>query len=138
MKKLIYSILLINLVVFSCTNEDDGMNNISDCPTDIVCTEIFVSLTFSPKDINNQPITLDSFYAQNLDNGNTYSTENNDFAQENSYIVVTDAQIGEINKAGTNIRFIGLKGDEIVVQQDFMIGHDCCHVIPLNGPFDGQ
>lgn len=136
MKKLVFSILLLGLMVFSCTNEDDSMNN-SDCPSDIGCTEVFVTLTFSPKDNDNQPISLDSFYAQNLDNGNTYSIPSNSL-NTNTFTVITDGEIGEIQRDGTNIRFIGLQGDQIVVQQDFVVGHDCCHVLPLTGPFDGQ
>lgn len=138
MKKLICSIFLLNLIVFSCTNEDDAIDNISDCPTDIICTLVFTSLTYSPIDDNDQAILLDSFYAQNLDNGNTYSIPSNNQLNPARYIVISDAQIEEINKSGTNIRFIGLQNDQIVVQQDFVVGHDCCHVVPLNGPFDSQ
>lgn len=137
MKKLVFSILLSGLMVFSCTNEDDAMN-VTDCPSDIGCTEVFISLTFSPKDDNDQAILLDSFYAQNLDNGNTYSIPATNLLNTTSYTVISDAEIDEINKDGTNIRFIGLQGDQIVVQQDFVVGHDCCHVLPISGPFDGQ
>lgn len=137
MKKLISTVLLSLIILCSCSNEDDSLGN-SDCPTDIVCTLILKSLTFSPKGDNDQAILLDSFYAQNLDNGNTYSIESNDQLNSTRYIVISDAQIGEINKSGTNIRFIGLQNDQIVVQQDFVVGHDCCHVLPLAGPFDSQ
>ncbi len=123
-------------MVFSCTNEDDSLNT-SDCPADIVCTLVFTSLTFSPKDANNQPISLDSFYAQNLDNGNTYSISSGNLLNTTTFTVITDNEIDEIQRNGTNIRFIGLQGDQIVVQQDFVVGHDCCHVVPLSGPFDG-
>lgn len=138
MKKPYYFIFLVSLLCASCGNSEDPINSIDACPDNIGCTEIFVSLTFSPKDNNNQGIVLDTFYSQNLDNGNTYSTPNASLAQQNSYTVITDAALEEIDKDGTNIRFIGLQGDQIVVQQDFVVGHDCCHVVPVSGPFDGQ
>lgn len=137
MKKLVFSIILSGLIVFSCSNEDDSLNE-SDCPTDIACTLVLTSLTYSPKGANNQPIFLDSFYAQNLDNGNTYSISSSNLLNTNTFTVITDAEIGEIQRDGTNIRFIGLQGDQIVVQQDFVVGHDCCHILPISGPFDGQ
>ncbi len=138
MKKLFYLLFTVNLVCMGCANTDNGIDNLSDCPIDIGCTEVFVSLTFSPTDSNNQPIFLDSFYAQNLDNGNTYSIPNENSLNTPSYTVITDNELDQINKDGTNIRFIGLQGNEIAVQQDFVVGHNCCHVIPLSGPFDGQ
>lgn len=137
MKKLVYLILSLCFLAISCGETDDAADNTLDgCPTNLTCTEIFISLLFTPTNSSNQPITLDSFYTQNLDNGNTYSIINNTVGQSNSYVVVSDSQRSEINKEGTNIRFIGLLGDQIVVQQDFVIGHDCCHVIPISGPFD--
>lgn len=136
MKKLVYLILSISFIIASCASEDEPLTTDNDCPPNLSCTEIFVSLTFSPKDGNNQPIILDSFYSQNLDNGNTYSIQNTNVSTQNSYVVITDAFIEEIQKKGTQIRFIGLIGNQIMVQQDFLIGHDCCHVEGLDGPLD--
>lgn len=136
MKKLVYLTLFVCLFV-SCGKTDDQPDNaIGECPANLACTAIFVSLFFTPRNSSNQPINLDNFYTQNLDNGNTYSIINNPVGQSNSYIVISDGQRSEINGEGTNIRFIGLLGDQIVVQQDFIIGHDCCHVTPISGPFD--
>lgn len=137
MKRLAYSILFLSLVVISCGESDDQPSQaFDDCPTNLGCTEIFVSLLFSPKHLGNQPISTDSFYTQNLDNGNTYSIQNTSIGSSDSYIVITDGQLSEINKEGTNLRFIALLNDQIVIQQDFVVGHDCCHVIPISGPFD--
>lgn len=86
--------------------------------------------------LGNQPINVDTFYTQNLDNGNTYSIQNTTAGPSDSYIVITDGQLSEINREGTNLRFIALLNDQIVIQQDFVVGHDCCHVIPISGPFD--
>ncbi|MBO3700566.1 hypothetical protein [Roseivirga sp. E12] len=138
MRKLIY-LLIINLIfITACSNDDQPLNNNEDCPDNIVCTEILISLTFSPKDGNDNPIFLDSYYSQNLDNGQTYSITNGTVLSTASYVVVSDEQLDEINQNGTNIRFIGIQGNQIVVQQDFVVGHDCCHVVPLSGPFEGQ
>lgn len=138
MRKLICTLFSVTLILTSCSNSDEDIGNTSSCPDNIVCTEILVSLTFSPKTPNGVPIFLDSYYSQNLDNGKTYSILDSNVASTASYVVVSDEQLEEINQEGTNIRFIGLQGNQIVVQQDFLVGHDCCHVVPLEGPFDGQ
>ena len=135
MKRLLY-ILLLPLLFYGCGNDEDPIKQ-DDCPEDIACTEIFVMLTFTPKDENDQPIRLDSFYTQNLDNGNTYDgPSRNDLIQEGTYVVISDGELEEINMEGTLIRFFGIVNDRIVIEQDFEVGHDCCHVQPLNGPFN--
>jgi len=138
MRKLIFTLFSLLLILTACSNSDEDIDNTTECPDDVVCTEILISLTFSPKTGNGVPIFLDSYYSQNLDNGETYSILNSNVASTASYVVVSDEQLEEINQEGTNIRFIGLQGNQIVVQQDFLVGHDCCHVIPLSGPFDDQ
>ncbi len=138
MRKLFCTLFSLLLILTSCSNSDEDIDNTTECPDNVVCTEILISLTFSPKGANDTPIFLDNYYSQNLDNGQTYSILNSNIASTASYVVVSDEQLEEINQEGTNIRFIGLQGNQIVVQQDFLVGHDCCHIIPLSGPFDDQ
>ncbi|OEK01552.1 hypothetical protein BFP97_08465 [Roseivirga sp. 4D4] len=138
MRKLICTLFSLLLILTACSNSDEDVDNTSSCPDNIACTQVFISLTFSPKTANGVPIFLDSYYSQNLDNGETYSILNSSVASTASYVVISDEQIEQINQEGTNIRFIGLQGNQIVVQQDFLVGHDCCHVVPLGGPFDDQ
>lgn len=135
MRRLIYLSLAL-LFIYGCGNDADA-NVQDDCPDDIPCTEVFVTLTFSPKDENDQSILLESFYTQNLDNGNTYDgPSQTDFQQQGTYVVISDGELDEINKDGTPVRFFGIIGDRIVIEQDFVVGHDCCHVQPLDGPFN--
>ncbi|OEK05131.1 hypothetical protein [Roseivirga misakiensis] len=136
MKKFVY-LLLGCFLLLGCNETDDSpINNLKTCSANQACTEIFVSLTFTPRGLNGQTISLDSFYTQNLDNGNTYSIQNSLLDQEDTYTVVTDNELTEINMNGTNLRFFGLIGNQIVVQQDFVVGHDCCHVTSISGPFN--
>ncbi|MFY0592522.1 hypothetical protein [Roseivirga sp.] len=137
MKKRYFLFLTIALLFSACDQSDDSLiSNFLGCSSTMGCTEIFISLSYTPIDDNNQPIVLDNFYTQNLDNGNTYSIQDHNLDLQNSYIVIDDDQLAEINKTGTNIRFFGIVDDQIVLQQDFVVGHDCCHVIPVSGPFD--
>lgn len=123
--------LLLGLA--SCS--DDASPNDQDCPTELLCTEQFVSLTFSPR-VNGEFVELDSYYTQNLDNGMAYIFDSDhNLPISEFYIVISDAQLNDIDKEGTTLRFFGTKDNQLVIEQDFIVGHDCCHVIPLEGPF---
>ena len=134
MKSLKKIFLILMLALYSCG--EDEQPQINDCPTELACTTEFVMLTFTPR-TNGEFIRLDSHYTQNLDNGETYNFDALVDATSNPgyYIIATDAQMEEIQKEGTNLRFIGIKNSQVFIEQDFVVGHDCCHVIPLEGPF---
>lgn len=115
----------------SCSEEDEPL----ECLENRACTEIFVTFAYAPVDSQDQSILLDSYYSQNLDNGQRYSFTDDDLQlRTGSFTVITDAQIEQLKSTGTTIRFIGIKDSRIVLEQDFFIGHDCCHIIPLEGP----
>ncbi len=130
MKKLKALFLLGIIALVSCEEVTDPLN----CSPTIVCTEQFESFSFDLTDSDNQPILLDNFYSQNLDNGNIYDfSDASDQLSGNTYIIITDAQRNELKQEGTTIRFFGEKDGQIIVQEDFLIGHDCCHIVPLEG-----
>ena len=120
-----------------CSCGEDTSPNDQDCPTELFCTEEFRTITFSPMTIGF--IILDSYYSQNLDNGKTYNFGHTGILpQDEFYVIITDGQMEEIEKEGTTIRFFGLINNQIVIEQDFLIGHDCCHVITIEGPSNNQ
>ncbi|GHE69287.1 MULTISPECIES: hypothetical protein [Roseivirga] len=135
MKKLFYSIYIIAFATLVAC-EVDNPASFDDCPVNLLCTEEFRHYTYSPK-TNNQPILLDDYYVKNLDNGNIYLHGSNQLPlHEGQYLVITDAAISEIKRKGTVVRFFGVKNNTIILETDFLVGHDCCHVTPLSGPFD--
>lgn len=119
------------LIIQGCTEDSQPL----ECSADIGCTEVFVTFTYGPTDNQGEAIILDSYYSQNLDNGQTYSfTESDNQLSPGLYTVITDAQMDQLSSTGTGIRFVGVKNDRIVLEQDFVVGHDCCHIVPLQGP----
>lgn len=132
-RKVLGLLVLASIFLASCENSDAP--NAAECPTDIVCTEIFISLLYTPRN-GNENIELDSYYSQNLDNGNVYNPTIPISATSPSYVVISDGQLEEIERTGTTIRFFGIVDNEVVIEQDFVVGHDCCHVTALEGPFD--
>ncbi len=125
------ALIVMMFIIQGCVEDSQPL----ECSNDIGCTEVFVTFTYAPTDNQGNAIILDSYYSQNLDNGQTYSFVEEDVQlNQGLYTVITDAQMDQLASSGTGIRFIGLKNDEIVLQQDFVIGHDCCHIVPVQGP----
>ena len=106
-----------------------------ECSGEEVCTEVFVTIGYTPRDEQNNPIVFDSFYSHNLDYGIIYNfSDYGGATTAENYVIITDQEIGDLRSTGTTIRFIGEINGEIVHQQDFLVGHDCCHVELLQGP----
>ncbi len=133
MKKILLSLAFSALLFYSC--EDDGLSP-SDCAEDLVCTEELRYFTYSPTE-NGAPLLLDNYYVKNIDNGNIYSNSTlNISLNEGQYFLISDAWMNEIQKSGTIIRFFGVKNNQIILQTEFTIGHDCCHITAISGPVD--
>lgn len=134
MKRLIFLLSVCLLALSSC--EENMTYEELLCPEDIACTEELRYLSYSPKH-NGKPVILDEYYVKNLDNGNFYQrSEAVDHLPEGSYLVITDQYKSELRQDGTILRFFGIQNGQITLQVDFKVGHDCCHIIPLGGPFD--
>lgn len=130
MKKVFILSLLI-FVLASCENNVE----LPECPTDIACTEEFVILTLTPTEGEN-PVSLSSYEVVNLDNNEVYSFSNSlMLLPPGHYIGITDAEMDEIRKEGTPLLLRGTKENGQSYELAFEAGHNCCHVIPISGPF---
>lgn len=129
MKKLLAALLLI--FAFSCEESTPP----EECPGDVLCTQQFVSL--SVKLFNDSgPILLSSYEVVNLDNNSIYQFDHLlHLLPEGEYIVISDGQINEIQRAGTNLRLNGILASGGEYSVDLKVGHNCCHVTAISGPF---
>jgi hypothetical protein len=119
-------LVLVILIILGCTK-----NSSDECPKNIACTEVFVSIAVKIQK-ENQP----SFKPANLevifsDSGYKKSVVN-DF--NGMYTFINDNDLMKIQKSGTIIYLIGKDGlDNVLFNEKYVIGHDCCHVIKLSG-----
>ncbi len=124
-----FLLLPIFIFAFGC----DESKNQADCPEDLMCTEEFRMITVKILQ-DNEPVSLDYFKTINMDSGVIHDFQNLPLLDDGVYPVLTDLKFGEVEKNGTNYRFEGSIQDAVVVDQVFKIGHDCCHIIVLEGP----
>jgi hypothetical protein len=105
-----------------------------ECPDDLGCTKQLVSIFVTILDENNTPIELD-YTKTILVQKNTIltSTENPGF-NNGIYELINDGAMPEISRFGSTIRFEAGIQDAMLIDQEFIIGHDCCHILKLHGP----
>ncbi|WP_224994550.1 hypothetical protein [Cesiribacter sp. SM1] len=103
----------------------------TQCPQDLVCTEVFVSVHAHITNSIGEAVVLDSFYSKNIVSGEKYtwdSWQGSEPAGNGYYPILTDSQLRSISADGTPIEFVGFKNGKEVVNRVFVIGHDCCHI----------
>lgn len=126
---------LLFLLVYSCGEK--APDEILDCPGNLACTEELRHITYSPME-NGEPVMLDHYYIKNLDNGQIYQSNPAVIQNEGTYLIVTDLEMDQLRQSGTILRFFGIIDNKIVLETDFKVGKDCCHIVPLGGPYDLQ
>jgi hypothetical protein len=126
---------IVTLLLFLAYVACDEQTKPDECPSNIICTEEFVSLYTQILE-EDLPVELESYRVENVENGETYTFENvDDNNAQGLYIVITDAEFNEVKKEGTQLRLVGTTETDTEFIFDFVVGHDCCHIIPLSGPF---
>ncbi|MBK8620743.1 MAG: hypothetical protein IPN79_03025 [Saprospiraceae bacterium] len=115
-----------------CVNFPD-----EECPENIACTEVFVtvSVPFAFKNIQKEQIgysTTKLFITGETILKHTYSNDQID--DESFAFLVNDNHLDQIRKMGTDIQYtlFDTSGKQILVET-FTVAHDCCHVFKKSG-----
>ncbi len=124
--------LFFVLVLFSCG--DDDCDPSQDCPSNLICTEEYRTITVDIEDTDGGAVALDRFVITNLETNEPVEQTRLDIFPEGTYPIAEDNLLEVVTIDGTQFRFEGFINDEKVVEQIFVIGHDCCHVILVDGP----
>ncbi|MGB3468653.1 MAG: hypothetical protein WBA74_25435 [Cyclobacteriaceae bacterium] len=124
MRNLILSIILVG-IFSSC---DDG------CSTDISCTEVLISVTTEIVDSENNTVALDSTHTTMEDGTIVYTYIRNDNEDSGFYTVITDSEFDDVERSGTDLIFKGWKDGIMLIEEQFEVGRDCCHIEKLDGP----
>jgi hypothetical protein len=104
----------------------------SDCPPNLACTEIFVTVGVKIQNKNNEPVIL-SRTTTTIEGSSKVITKS-DWDKIIDYNVLDDLSIKDLKKAGSSITFKGYgDNNQLVVDEKFIIGHDCCHIVKISG-----
>ncbi len=134
MKHFIPLFILVCALTFSCEETSDDNN---ECPENIACTEVFVTIGVHIEDLAGNPVVLDSakVYDGNFDLIATYHAENSDdpFLNYGFYPMASDSDLDQISFDGNPFSIRGWLKDKLVIDEAFLIGKDCCHIMKLEG-----
>ncbi|MBI5541912.1 MAG: hypothetical protein HY951_17785 [Bacteroidia bacterium] len=108
--------LVLFLIVFSCRHKDD----------EVSCTSMFASVGI---EVNGG--TLDSYFTIRNSTHDTIRFTNGVF--QNLYTVLDDNYLQIIKNKQENFKFIGVKSGNIVVDENFVISADECHISKVSG-----
>lgn len=127
------SVYLIMLFLFTgCEN-----NDAPDC-ANTACTEIYKTIVVSIKDSEQNPVALDDFKVTNLEDGNdlTRDLHNAEFEtmrKNGVYPLFGDEYARDFRNNEVEINFKGYIDNQEIINSDYKVGADCCHVILISG-----
>lgn len=123
-------LVLFSLPFLSC--EEQNLDS-DDCDDNLICTDEFRTISLEITNQEGDPLVLDDFYTF-YDSRKKFEYELNDIQQGHGiYPVLTDSEMDEVEREGTTFIFVGEKDGVNVIEHQMVIGHDCCHVILIEG-----
>ena len=97
-----------------------------------ICTEEFRRVNIFIDNTTQIPISLDEAYT--LRGSGTQKILFDQSGNENgNYVVIDDSYQPSLKNTEDNFRFIGVKDNQVVVDQNFRIKADNCHVYKVSG-----
>jgi hypothetical protein len=120
-KKLtVYIILFLSAGLSACQNDLDSKQ--------VFCTFEFRSIGIK---VPGEPLT--NYYTVRLSNADTIRHPDSGEPQTQWCSVLDDSYRRKLTNKQDVFRFIGKRGDDIVVEEDYLIGADECHVYKVSG-----
>ncbi|WP_396632843.1 hypothetical protein [Maribacter sp. R86514] len=131
--KIIVAFLSIFLV--ACNDNDDAEQQ--DC-SEAICTLNFVTITVSVKDASGEPVSLDSYEVIDNEIGENLATDFNGdeyqyLKEQGFYPILSDANRIQYQNTTATLTFKGFRTNEEVINEDYEVGADCCHVNLFSG-----
>ncbi|MDJ1506782.1 hypothetical protein [Xanthocytophaga agilis] len=129
------------VAVLDTVATQDTVVTTKDCSGDVMCTEIFSTVSATVKNKDNSPVQLDSYKIIQTATG-TERTLTLDAAmaemqrKSGTYAIVTDANVKELANKEIEVEFIGYKAGKEIVKRKFTVGADCCHVKHIAGELE--
>lgn len=127
--------LLIVLLVSNCNDSD--VEDEPDC-ADIACTQEYRTITVNVKDREGNAVALDRFSVVILPNETDITADWSDneielMAKNGVYPLFSDKYSNTYRNKQIEINFKGYLDDKQVLDANYTVGADCCHVFLVDG-----
>lgn len=129
------TLILLSFFLLTCSDKNEPDTEVVDCSSTI-CTLNFVTITVSIKDTSDNAVVLDSFEVLDTATGENLAKDISAEEYHNDqgiYPLISDAHRIQYQNKTTTLTFKGYINDELVVNQEFEVKADCCHVSLITG-----
>lgn len=106
-----------------------ALSVLSACNEELACTMEFKTVRV---EINGPNLT--SYYTLNRGTGDTIRIDQNNVPSQGVYPILDDRFQSMLEGRSENFRFEGWINDSLVVQADYVIEADRCHINYVSGP----
>jgi len=131
MNKIIFRVLFIFVLIGCCDNNLDCIG--------VACTEEYVTLIVTIIDSEYNPIELDSYKVVLIDTFQDITINESDWMKNlGIYPLFSDSYTNDYLNDSVEINFMGYINNKIVVNENYIVGADCCHVHLIEGQTDIQ
>jgi len=119
MRKIFLSLLAFPTMAMQCKKK-------SEC-SDAICTQMFAAVNVTVTDNKGNNVNLEEYYTINMATGDTLR-HNNGTWPEGGYTVLDDGYVSKMYNKELQFRFIGVQNNTMVVDEQYTISADCCHI----------
>jgi hypothetical protein len=120
--------MIIIIIPGACSKEQ------KECTGTEICTEVYVTIGFEVKDKSGTSVILDSIRTIIASTGELLPAEYDQTQGfDGYYAFVGDRSLKKISRKGTSLKVEGYQKGTLIVDEQYLIGHDCCHLIKISG-----
>lgn len=102
-----------------------------DC-SDAMCTDEYISISISILYGDGSPVKLDSYEVREVKTGKLRDVPN--WGEEfHTCIIASDLDREDFYNKKVKLLLIGKKAGKVVVQENYLLTADCCHISLLKG-----
>jgi hypothetical protein len=125
------AILLCSLLCPNCENQEETDH---DCGS-AICTQIFMSVVVNLKHAtDNSPYLLSNYSVVRLsDNADITPTADSYSTSHGYYPIANDSKLELFKFKNLVIEFKGYLNSNLVIQRQYVITADCCHISLVQG-----
>ncbi|MFY0686881.1 MAG: hypothetical protein JXQ90_06935 [Cyclobacteriaceae bacterium] len=110
-------------------------SRVQDCDSnEIACTYDLRHIIITIAE-NDEPVQLTRMVVE-IDGVIQINEEIDDFNEFGTYTLLSDEHMNLVEQSGSDVSFSGFRGDDRVIDQNYLVGHDCCHIQLLEGPIE--
>ena len=130
-KKYFFCLLAFSPLLFSATCDKQAPRQSCD---GVICTMEFAMVTVAVKDQNGNTVPLDSTITRNKSGLMVSNSNQSSPAGDGRYVVADDSYQKALALRSEEVIFTGYKSGQKVIEQNFIISADCCHISKVSGP----